>query len=82
MHVSGGMNVVIKYAKLLRNAAKGSALAGLAEKPIPTLVISSADLVQVVAKDVRFTPEDLGGEDRADFGFDTDAGISRARGGG
>lgn len=84
MHISeSDMNVVIKYAKLVRDvtAPAGSDARSLAQKPVQTLIVQSADLVQVLAKDVRFTPEDLGGGG-GDFGFETDANISRNNGGG
>ncbi len=80
MHITeGDMNLVLKFAKLVKDPTMkpGSEKEALAEKPVKTLVIYSADLVQIVAKDVRFTPEDLASDD---FGFETDASIGRGKG--
>lgn len=77
------VNVVLMYAKLIHdpNIAPGAVKNELAEQPFKTLVIHSADLAQIVAKDVRFTPQDLSETDANNMGFDTDANISRGRGG-
>jgi hypothetical protein len=74
-----GVSAVLKFAKPVysqlddRNA--------LAEKPVPLLAIPAGELMQIFAKDVRLSPEDLAGADRSDVGFETDAAISRGRGG-
>lgn len=84
MQIAGSdVHVVLKYAKLLRDPGEkpGSVKDSLAVKPQATMTLLSRDLVQVLAKDVRFNPEDLGPDDRNDDGFGTDAAIGRARGG-
>ncbi|KAG2488624.1 hypothetical protein HYH03_012796 [Edaphochlamys debaryana] len=78
-----GVSVTLKYAKVIKdpNAPVSSDRTALAEKPVPVLTVVPADLVQLYAKDVRLSPEDLAGSDRSDVGFETDAAISRGRGG-
>lgn len=51
-----------------------------AKKPEHVRIFHSQDIAGIVAKDVRISPEDLGAE-QYDFGFETDAAISRGRGG-
>ncbi|GAX83729.1 hypothetical protein CEUSTIGMA_g11154.t1 [Chlamydomonas eustigma] len=74
--------VTLKYAKLIKDpsAKLGSEKQALAERPKKISLISE-DMLQIVARDVRFNPEDIGNEDRSDFGFETDASISRGRAG-
>ncbi|GFR48121.1 hypothetical protein Agub_g9948 [Astrephomene gubernaculifera] len=80
---STGVSIVLKFAKIIKDPkAPASDRTSLAEKPVPVLTISAGDLVQLFAKDVRLSPEDLSGADRSDVGFETDAAISRGRGGG
>jgi len=84
MHfVNNEVDVVLKYAKLVRdpNAKVASEKDALAEKPAKTLKVPSSELVQIIAKDVRVTPEDLSGADKSEYGFETDASIGRGRGG-
>ncbi|PNH05513.1 PAB1-binding protein 1, partial [Tetrabaena socialis] len=77
-----GASVVLKFAKVKDPIAPTVARTTLAEKPIPVLTIGAGDLVQLYAKDVRLAAEDLSGVDRSDVGgFETDAAISRGRGG-
>ncbi|KXZ55151.1 hypothetical protein GPECTOR_3g30 [Gonium pectorale] len=77
-----GHCVVLKYAKVIKDPGASTDRTALAERPVPVLTIPIAEVVQVFAKDVRFSPEDLSGADRSDVGFETDAAISRGRGGG
>ncbi|KAK9811701.1 hypothetical protein WJX72_008616 [[Myrmecia] bisecta] len=75
------LNVVLKEAKLIRDSAKGDGSAiGQRHK---VLIVYSADLVQLVAKDIRMSAEDVGPVGGADDEreFSTDAAISRGRGG-
>ncbi|EFJ50477.1 hypothetical protein VOLCADRAFT_120645 [Volvox carteri f. nagariensis] len=78
---STGVSFILKYAKVIKNPTTSSDRNALAEKPVPILTIPAADLVQLYAKDVRLSAEDLSGADRSDVGFETDAAISRGRGG-
>lgn len=82
MKVDGSdSHVVLKYAKVLKDPSiTAEGLQAIAKKPEPVKVIHSDDIAGVVARDVRMTPEDLGAES-FDFGFETDAAISRGRGG-
>lgn len=70
-----GMSVVLKYARVVKDP--NTKLDSMAERPKATWIISADDMVQLVAKDVRMNPEDLAPEDD----FETDANISRGRGG-
>lgn len=76
--------VMLKYAKLLHDPSTASnpqaASKALAEKPQMLLTVQLADLVQLVAKDMRLNPSDLAATEQTDF-FETDAAISRGRGG-
>lgn len=75
------MHVVLKYAKTVRDpSVTAEDLQGLAQKPEVLRVIHSDDIAGLLAKDVRMSPEDLGAE-AYDVGFETDAAISRGRGG-
>jgi hypothetical protein len=77
-------HLVLKYAKVVTEpSAQGSekVLDVNTEKPIPTLVIYSNDIVQMLVKDVKLNAEDLASTDRTDFGFETDSAISRGRAG-
>jgi hypothetical protein len=74
-------HVVLKYAKVAREASSTAEdMQGIAKKPELVKVFHSDDIAAVVAKDVRMSPEDLGAE-AYDLGFETDAAISRGRGG-
>jgi hypothetical protein len=74
-------HVVLKYAKVVREASRtADDLQGMAKKPELVKLLHSDDIAAVVAKDVRMTPEDLGSE-AYDLAFETDAAISRGRGG-
>lgn len=74
-------HVVLKYAKVLKDPSiTAEGLQAIAKKPEVVKVIHSDDIAGVVAKDVRMAPEDLGAE-QYDVGFETDAAISRGRGG-
>lgn len=55
-------------------------LQAIAKKPEHVKVFHSDDIAGIMAKDVRMSPEDLGAE-QYDVGFETDAAISRGRGG-
>eukprot|EP00879_Flechtneria_rotunda_P008966 GHRR01009388.1.p1 GENE.GHRR01009388.1~~GHRR01009388.1.p1 ORF type:complete len:818 (+),score=319.97 GHRR01009388.1:195-2456(+) len=74
-------HVVLKYAKVIKDpASKAEDLQAIAKKPDVVKLIHSNDIAAIVAKDVRMAPEDLGAE-QYDLGFETDAAISRGRGG-
>lgn len=74
-------HVVLKYAKVAREASStADDMQGIAKKPELVKVFHSDDIAAVVAKDVRMAPEDLGAE-AYDLAFETDAAISRGRGG-
>lgn len=74
-------HVVLKYAKVLRDPALTTeGLQAIAKKPEALKILHSDDVAGIVARDVRMTPEDLGAE-QYDIGFETDAAISRGRGG-
>ena len=66
-------------AKLIREADQGSAESTVSRKPIKELIIRSADLVSLSAKDVRMGADDLSGA--AEDSLNTDSAISRGRGG-
>ena len=76
-------HVVLKYAKVLRDPSiTTEGLQAIAKKPELIKVIHSDDIAGLVAKDVRMAAEDLGSEQQWDVGgFETDAAISRGRGG-
>ncbi|GIL60624.1 hypothetical protein Vafri_15158 [Volvox africanus] len=78
---STGVFFILKYAKIIKDPKAAADRTALAEKPVPNLTIPAAELVQLLAKDVRLSPEDLTGADRGEVGFETDAAISRGRGG-
>lgn len=82
MKVEGNdAHVVLKYAKVLKDPSiTAEGLQAIAQKPEVLKVIHSGDIAGLVAKDVRMAPEDLGAE-QYDVGFETDAAISRGRGG-
>lgn len=74
-------HVVLKYAKVTKDpSVTTEGLQMLAKKPEAVKVFHSNDVAGIVAKDVRMSPEDLGAE-QYDVGFETDAAISRGRGG-
>lgn len=74
-------HVVLKYAKVVKDPSiTAEGLQAIAKKPEVTKVIHSDDIAGVVARDVRMAPEDLGSE-QYEVGFETDAAISRGRGG-
>ncbi len=76
------LHVVLKYAKVIRDpSSTADDLQSVAEKPEVTKVISSWDLASVLARDVRLNAADLGSADAYDASFETDAAISRGRGG-
>jgi hypothetical protein len=80
--VDGGRHIVLRYAKVVRDpnlTAEG--LQELATRPDDVRVVSSADLAALAARDVRLAAEDLGSEAYGEVGFETDAAISRGRGG-
>lgn len=73
------LHVVLQMAKLVREADQGSAESTASRKPIKELIIRSADLVSLSAKDVRMGADDLSGA--AEDSLNTDSAISRGRGG-
>lgn len=78
----GARHVVLRYAKVVRDPTlTADGLQELATRPEDVKVVMSADLAGIVAKDVRLAAEDLGSEAYGEVGFETDAAISRGRGG-
>lgn len=78
----GARHVVLRYAKVVRDPTlTPEGLQELATRPDDVKVIRSEDLAAVVARDVRLAAEDLGSEAYGEVGFETDAAISRGRGG-
>jgi hypothetical protein len=78
---SKDMSIVLKMAKVVKDPSIEEGT-WVSAKPVPSLVIYSMDLVQVIATDVRMGAADVGlvgGDDAGGFG--TDAAISRGRGG-
>lgn len=74
-------HVVLKYAKVTKDPTiTAEDLQAIAKKPELVKIFHSDDIAAVVARDVRMSPEDLGAE-QYDLGFETDAAISRGRGG-
>lgn len=73
------LHVVLQMAKLVRGADQGSADTSLSRKTIKELIIRSADLVSLSAKDVRMGADDLSRP--AEDSLNTDSAISRGRGG-
>lgn len=75
-------HMVLKYAKVIKDPSiTAEGLQAIAKKPEVTKVIHSDDIAGLVAKDVRMAAEDLGPEQWDVGGFETDAAISRGRGG-
>lgn len=74
-------SVVLNYARVIKdpNSKIADGKDSLAEKPHKTFIVYGNELVQISAKDVRMNPEDLASA--TDYGFETDASISRGRGG-
>jgi hypothetical protein len=76
------VHLVLKYARVVRDPAlTADGLQATAQKPDVTRVLHGADVAALLTKDVRMGAEDLGPEGAADAGFETDAAISRGRGG-
>lgn len=80
---SKDVSIVLKMAKTVKDPSLEEGAWAPAAKPVPSLVIYSTDLVQVIATDVRMGAADVGPVGGADDagGFGTDAAISRGRGG-
>ena len=77
----GARHAVLRFAKVVRDPTlTAEGLQELATRPESIKVVASGDLAAIVARDVRLSPEDLGTE-AYDLGFETDAAISRGRGG-
>lgn len=78
------LNVVLKMARLVADSKISGPLP--VTKPAPTLIVASADVVDMYALDVRMGATDVGprvsAEDDDAGGFGTDSAISRGRGGG
>lgn len=66
-------------AKLIRDAEQSSAESTVSRKPIKELIIRSADLVSLSAKDVRMGAADLSRP--AEDSLSTDSAISKGHGG-
>lgn len=75
-----GVNMVLHYARMTKDpSGKLFSKEEVAERPQPKMFIDASDVVQVFARDIKMSPEDL--EPTSDMGFETDAAISRGRGG-
>lgn len=80
--VDSARHVVLRYAKVVRDPnLTADGLQEEAQRPEETKVILSDTLASIVARDVRLSAEDLGSETYGEVGFETDAAISRGRGG-
>lgn len=78
----GARHAVLRYAKVVRDPGlTADGLQQLATRPEDVKVIASPELASITARDVRLSPEDLGAAEAFDVGFETDAAISRGRGG-
>lgn len=76
------VNVVLKWARTIRDPNSGNNdRHEAAEKPCSSKTIYGSDLVQIIAKDIKMNPEDLGSVTDDHGGLETDAAISRGRGG-
>lgn len=73
----GSTSTILQFARVVRDPNAKENKDALAEKPAKVQVVMAADLVQIVAKDVRMNPQDLGPTEE----FETDAAIGRGRGG-
>ena len=71
--------MVLHMAKLVKDADQKPVDSTAARKPIKELIIKSADLVSLTARDVRMGADDLSGP--MEDAFSTDTAISRGRGG-
>ncbi len=82
IHVEGSeLSVVLKYSKPIRGLDAKAERDALAEKPALMQTISSEDVVQIYAKDVKLGADDLSSAiEKAEGGFETDSSISRGRG--
>lgn len=69
-------SVVLHWAKPIKGPDASAAAA-----PIQQLVIPSADLVQVLGKNVDLSAEALSGPSNGSNTFETDSEISKGRGG-
>ena len=76
-----GFHVILKYAKLIKDPTiTQDGLQAVAQKPEATKTLLASTIQSVYAKDVKLSAEDLGTE-QYEVGFETDAAISRGRGG-
>lgn len=77
-----GVSVMLKYARMTKDPnGKLFSKDEVAERPSEVLMVPAEDVVQIFARDVKMNPEDLGPIGAGDMGFETDAAISRGRGG-
>ncbi len=70
--------VILKYARVIKDPSVSADKDALAEKPAKVKRIPASELVMMVARDVRMNPDDLAAPPDD---FETDAAISRGRGG-
>jgi len=73
------LHVVLYMAKLIKDAEQQPVDGAAARRPIKELIIKSADLVSLTAKDIRMGADDVSRP--AEDAFSTDTAISRGRGG-
>jgi len=73
------LHVVLYMAKLIKDAEQQPVDGSAARRPIKELIIKSADLVSLTAKDIRMGADDVSRP--AEDAFSTDTAISRGRGG-
>ena len=76
-----GVGVVLKMARPARGPADGEDW--MPQRPVPTMLISGAELAQLTAADVHLAARDVGPVSLQDDagGFGTDSAISRGKGG-
>ncbi len=70
------LNVVLHWARALRGPS-----AATATPAVKQMLIPSADLVQILAKNVDLSEEELSGPLNGGNAFETDSEISKGRGG-
>lgn len=73
------LHVVLYMAKLIKGAEQQPVDGAAARRPIKELIIKSADLVSLTAKDIRMGSDDVSRP--AEDALSTDTAISRGRGG-
>lgn len=75
-----GIAVALHYARMTKDpSGRLFSKDEVAERPQASKLVYATDFLQLFARDIKMSPEDLGPS--GDMGFETDAAISRGRGG-